>query len=302
MAASRKRKIVVTLFCLGVLFFIAIFVASLVALVSSSRSPYKNTKNQSIAVLKIEGVISESEKILKTIRDIRDNDNIKAIILRINSPGGLVAPSQEIFQEVKRLKDEHKKFVVASMETVAASGGYYVACAADSIVANPGTLTASIGVKMDFANLEKLYEWLKVKPYTLTSGRFKDIGSPNREMTPEEKKLILDMIQNIYEQFTSVVLESRKAKIKKEDLEKIADGRVMTGHQALQYGLVDRLGSFEDAIDEAKKLANITGEPNIIYPPKERLTVLRQLMEEIVIENIVSLFLMDKQPLPEWSF
>ena len=302
MAASRKRKIVVTLFCLGVLFFIAIFVASLVALVSSSRSPYKNTKNQSIAVLKIEGVISESEKILKTIRDIRDNDNIKAIILRINSPGGLVAPSQEIFQEVKRLKDEHKKFVVASMETVAASGGYYVACAADSIVANPGTLTASIGVKMDFANLEKLYEWLKVKPYTLTSGRFKDIGSPNREMTPEEKKLILDMIQNIYEQFTSVVLESRKAKIKKEDLEKIADGRVMTGHQALQYGLVDRLGSFEDAIDEAKKLANITGEPNIIYPPKERLTVLRQLMEEKVIEKIVSLFLMDKQPLPEWSF
>ena len=302
MASSRKRKIVVTLFCLGVLFFIVIFAAGVVALISSSKSPYKNTKGQSIAILKIEGVISESEKTLKTIRDIRDNENIKAIILRINSPGGLVAPSQEIFQEVKRLKEEKKKFVVASMETVAASGGYYVACAADSIVANPGTLTASIGVKMDFANLEKLYEWLKVKPYTLTSGRFKDIGSPNREMTPDEKQLILDMIQNIYEQFTSVVLESRKTKIKKEELEKIADGRVMTGHQALQYGLVDRLGSFEDAVDEAKKLAGITGEPNIIYPPKERITVLRQLMEEKVLEKIVSLFLMDKQPLPEWQF
>lgn len=302
MASSRKRKIVVTLFCLGVLFFVVVFVASLVALVSSSRSPYKNTKDQSIAVLKIEGVISESEKILKTIRDIRDNENIKAIILRINSPGGLVAPSQEIYQEVKRLKEEKKKFVVASMETVAASGGYYVACAADSIVANPGTLTASIGVKMDFANLEKLYEWLKVKPYTLTSGRFKDIGSPNREMTEEEKKLILDMIQNIYEQFTAVVLESRKTKVKKEELGKIADGRVMTGQQALQYGLVDRLGSFEDAVDEAKKLAGITGEPNIIYPPKEGMTVLRQLMEEKVLEKIVSLFLMDKRPVPQWLF
>ncbi len=302
MASSRKRKIVVTLFCLGVLFFIVVFVASTVALISSSQSPYKNTKDQSIAVLKVEGVISESEKILKAIRDIRDNQNIKAVILRINSPGGLVAPSQEIFEEVKRLKDENKKFVVASMETVAASGGYYVACAADSIVANPGTLTGSIGVKMDFANLEKLYEWLKVKPYTLTSGRFKDIGSPNRDMTPDEKKLILDMIQNIYEQFTSVVLESRKGKIKKEELAKVADGRVMTGHQALQYGLVDRLGSFEDAVDEAKKLAGITGEPNIIYPPTERMTVLRQLMQEKVLEKIVSFFLMDKHPLPEWQF
>lgn len=302
MANPKKRKWIVICILLVSFFLLIKF---LIKPFLSEETDYAGALPNSIAILKVEGVITESEEILEKIRDIRENKNIKALIIRINSPGGLVAPSQEIYRELKRLKEESSKFVVASMETVAASGGYYIACAADIIVASPGTLTASIGVKMDFANLEELYKWAKIKPYTLTSGKFKNVGSPNREMTSEEKQLLQDMIENIYQQFKNTVLESRKEKIDEQKLSEVADGRVMTGEQAYKIGLVDSLGTLEDAVHEAQKLAGITGKPHVIYPKKKKYSILSYLLDsetlsENIIEKITSKLYLYTKALPTW--
>ncbi|MBI2608579.1 MAG: signal peptide peptidase SppA [Deltaproteobacteria bacterium] len=300
MANPKKRKWIVVCVLLVSFFLLIKF---LFTSFLSEETDYAGARPNSIAILKVEGIITESEEILEKIRNIKENKNIKAVIIRINSPGGLVAPSQEIYRELKRLKEDNLKFVVASMETIAASGGYYIACAADTIVASPGTLTASIGVKMDFANLEEFYKWAKIKPYTLTSGKFKNVGSPNREMSSEEKKLLQDMIENIYQQFKNTVLESRKEKIDEQKLSEVADGRVMTGEQAHQVGLVDSLGTLEDAVYEAQKLAGITGKPHVIYPKKKKHSLLSYILEsENLVENITSRLFLYTKTLPAWMY
>jgi protease-4 len=228
-----------------------------------------------IAVVEIRGVINESSGIIEEINQYQEDAGVKAIILRIDSPGGGVGPSQEIHREILRVKA--KKKVVTSMGSVAASGGYYIACASDLIVANPGTITGSIGVLMEFTNIEELFKKIGIKGVVLKSGEHKDIGSPFREMTPDEKKIMQEVIDNIHQQFIQAVAAGRK--MDQEKVTEIADGRIFSGEQAKQIGLVDQLGNLQDAIDTTAKMVGIEGKPNILYP-KRRFSLLGLMMRE----------------------
>lgn len=217
-----------------------------------------------IAVVEVEGVITEPDSINKQIKEYGERDDVKAIVIRINSPGGGVGPSQEIYRELKKVRA--KKKVVASMGAVAASGGYYIAVAADKIIANPGTITGSIGVIMEFTDAEGLLSKIGLKGYVIKSGEYKDIGSPLRGMRDNEKKLLQDVIDDVYQQFISAVAENRKLKI--DAVRKFSDGRIFSGHQAMALGLVDEIGNFQDAIDTAAAMAHIKGKPVVLYPEK----------------------------------
>ena len=218
-----------------------------------------------IAIVEVRGAITESSGIIEEIHQYQEDEGVKAIILRIDSPGGGVGPSQEIHREISKVKS--KKKVVASMGSVAASGGYYIACASDRIVANPGTITGSIGVIMEFTNIEELFKKIGIKGVVIKSGEHKDIGSPFREMTPDEKKILQDAIDNVHQQFIEAVAKGRK--LDREKVVQIADGRIFTGEQAKQIGLVDEMGNLQDAIDTAAKMVGIAGKPNVIYPRKK---------------------------------
>jgi len=187
-----------------------------------------------------------------------------------------VGPSQEIYEEVRKIRG--KKVVVASMGALAASGGYYIACGADKIFANPGTITGSIGVIMQFVNVKDLIEKIGVKGFVIKSGSFKDTGSPVREMSPEERKLLQSVIDNVHSQFVNAVAEGRK--LPREDVLAIADGRILSGEQAKELGLVDVLGNQEDAVAEAGKMAKIEGEPRVVTIPKKKFSILDLLREE----------------------
>ncbi|HEY8280480.1 MAG TPA: signal peptide peptidase SppA [Bdellovibrionota bacterium] len=253
----------------------------------------------SIGVVKLKGVIMESQRTLKELKDFEEDTSIKAILLRIDSPGGAVGPSQEIHDAVLRVRKT--KPVVASFESVAASGGFYVAVAAQKIVSNPGSLTGSIGVIMDFANLSELYKWAKVERFNIKSGKFKDVGSENRPMTPEEKALLQDLIGNVYEQFLKAVAAGRGLKV--EEVRPIADGRILTGEQAFQAKLVDRLGGVDVALEEIRTLAKIDAKSklNLVYPePKKRSildvlgsgaadSLMKGLMEKLPLEGLQEL-------------
>ncbi len=242
-----------------------------------------------IGVVKIEGTIVESEPIIEKIIKFRKSKNIKAIILRINSPGGMVVPSQEIYQEVKKACREKK--VVVSMESIAASGGYYIACAADKIVANPGTLVGSIGVILQIENIEELLSKIGLKREIVKSGKYKDIGSMTRPMTEEEEAILQGFSDNIYYQFVDAVAEGRD--MKREEVLRLADGRIFTGEQAIKLGLIDRLGNLQDAISMTGEMVGIEGEPKVIYPKKKRPSVFDFIFEEAsksiarIMENIV---------------
>ncbi len=217
-----------------------------------------------IGVIPIEGAIMESQSIVSQLANFRKNKGIKAIILRIDSPGGGVGPSQEIYREVRRTIKTKK--VIVSMGSLAASGGYYVAAAADKIVASPGTITGSIGVIMEFIQLKELLKKIGISLEVMKSGEFKDIGSPHREMSERDKELILELITDIQDQFVEAVAEGRNLAV--EEVREIADGRVFSGAKAKELGLVDVLGNFQDAVDLAKKEAGIKGEATLVYPKR----------------------------------
>jgi len=231
-----------------------------------------------IAVVEVKGVITQSSGVIEEIEQYTADEGVKAIILRVDSPGGGVGPSQEIYREIMRIKSNSKKKVVTSMGSVAASGGYYIAAASDLIVANPGTITGSIGVIMQFSNLEELLRKIGVKGVVIKSGEHKDIGSPFREMTPEEKRLMQDVLDNVHEQFIQAVAEGRR--MDRAKVAQIADGRILTGEQAKNLGLVDELGNLQDTIDITAKLAGIVGKPNVLYP-KKRLSIWELLMRDM---------------------
>ena len=229
-----------------------------------------------VGVVKIEGTIVESESVIDKIIKFRKSKRVKAIILRINSQGGAVAPSQEIYQEVKKTCKEKK--VVVSVESIAASGGYYIACVADKIIANPGTLIGSIGVILHIENIEELLQKIGLKMKVIKSGKYKDIGSMTRTMTKEEKTLLQQFSDDIYYQFVNAVVEGRD--MKREEVLKLADGRIFTGAQAIKLGLIDELGNLQDAIAIAGEMVGIEGEPKVIYPKKERPSVLDFIFQE----------------------
>ncbi len=231
-----------------------------------------------IAVVEIRGLITQSTVVIEELHRYADDESIKAIILRIDSPGGGVGPSQEIYSEVMKIRTNKKKKIITSMGSVAASGGYYIASGSDLIVANPGTITGSIGVLMEFTNIEELFKKIGIKGVVLKSGEHKDIGSPFREMTPAEKKLIQSVINNVHQQFIQAVAEGRKMEYSR--VAQVADGRILTGEQAKQLGLVDQLGNLQDAIDTAAKMVGIEGKPIVLYP-KKRFSLLELLIEGI---------------------
>ncbi|MBH23320.1 MAG: signal peptide peptidase SppA [Myxococcales bacterium] len=272
----KRKGLLTVLFVFGFLFttfFLFMF------LVIGSVGKDLPVTGEGIGVVEIVGPIMDSRETVDQIRKYQRNDNIKAILLRIDSPGGAVAPSQEIYHAV--LKARKDKKVVASMGSVAASGGDYIACAADRIFANAGTVTGSIGVITQLTNFTDLAEMAKVDVITIKSGQYKDVGNAFREFEEKDRQFFEQMVLNIYEQFVKDVSEARGMKL--DDVRAVADGRVFTGLQALELGLVDELGTLYDS---AEYLAGEVGldkkDPNLIYPPEEEGDLLQQLVEGTV--------------------
>ncbi len=217
--------------------------------------------SKAVAVVEVSGLIRDSRGIVRQIKKFAQEPRVKAIVLRIDSPGGVVAPMQEIFEAIKEAKREGKK-VVASMGSIAASGGFYVALPCDCIVANPGTITGSIGVVMNFFVLEKFFQKLGVGFETIKSREYKDIGSPFRPMRPTERELLKGVVEDVYQEFVAAVMEERN--LTWEKMREIGDGRIFSGRQAKEFGLVDTLGGLETAIKIAAQMAGIKGEPKVI--------------------------------------
>jgi len=228
-----------------------------------------------IALIRVEGVIVDSRKIVKTLRRYRNDPDIKGILIRIDSPGGGVAPSQEIYDELIDIQNEGEKKLIASMGTVAASGGYYIASATDLIVANPGTLTGSIGVIMELTNIEGLLQKIGVEGVTIKSGKNKDVGSPFRKMKKEERALLQSVLDDVHSQFIEAVAEGRSLHI--EEVKRLADGRIFSGRQAQEVGLVDELGSLQFAIQRSAEMAGIKGRPQVVE--SEEKSLLTELLE-----------------------
>lgn len=271
---KRKRILV----GLGVIVALLIFFFGILFLIGrfSGRKSSGLAFGDKIAIVEVKGVIAQSSGIIEELGQYLEDKEVKAIILRIDSPGGGVGPAQEIYREVMKIRP--KKKVVTSMGSVAASGGYYIASASDLIVANPGTITGSIGVIMQFSNFEELLKKIGIKGVVLKSGEHKDIGSPFREMTPEEKKIMQEVLDNVHQQFIQAVADGRK--LDRAKVVEIADGRILTGEQAKNLGLVDQMGNLQDTIEITAKMVGISGKPNVLYP-KKRLSIWELLMRDM---------------------
>jgi protease-4 len=228
-----------------------------------------------IALIRVEGVILDSQTTIGDLKRFSENPSVKAIVIRIDSPGGGVVPSQEIYDAVKRVRSKNNKAVIASMGSVAASGGYYIAAATDRIVANPGTLTGSIGVIMETANVEGLLQKIGVEGVVIKSGKYKDVGSPLRKMSADEKGLLQAVMDDVHKQFIEAVAEGRSLELRAAQA--LADGRVFTGRQAKEAKLVDELGDLEDAIQLAAEVVGIEGEPKVVEP--RRRFSLREILD-----------------------
>jgi len=220
----------------------------------------------SIGVVQVEGTINDSRDIIESLKQFGDSSGVKAIVLRIDSPGGAVAPTQEVYEEIEKLKK--KKPVIASFGGMAASGGYYIGSACDEIVANPGTLTGSIGVIMQLGNVEELMKKIGVQGYSVKSGANKDLGSPLKALTPEGKAILQGLVDNVHAQFVRAVAKGRR--LTEDKVKALADGRVYSGEQAKGLGLVDVLGNMEDAVDLAAKRVGIKGKPQVVYSRAEQ--------------------------------
>ncbi|HQP32262.1 MAG TPA: signal peptide peptidase SppA [Deltaproteobacteria bacterium] len=247
---------------------------------------FEERRKPAIGILEVVGGIMSADESLETIKAYEEDDNIKAVVVRIDSPGGVVGPAQEIYQRLLKLKG--KKPVVASMSAVGASGAYYVACAADSIYALPGTLTGSIGVLMEFLDVSEGIGKLGIKAGSITSGTLKDAGTPFRPMTEQERAYFQDVINDTHAQFVEVVAKGRHMPLARA--RQLASGRVYTGRQAQQLGLIDRLGGFDMALDEAQRRVGIPGEPRLVWPAKPSRF-------DALIERLLDTF----SPLSGWS-
>ena len=259
-----------------------IFTLGIIAMVMWMSRSTDDYHGEAVGVVEVEGAIADARETIEAIRQFRDDDDIKAIVVRINSPGGAVGPSQEIYREIRKTVGTKK--VVASMGAVAASGGYYIACAADGIMANPGTITGSIGVIMGYTNFRQLLDKIGMVPVVIKSGPFKDTGSPTREMRDDERELLQSIVSGIHQQFVTAIAEGRN--MDRTQVETAADGRVFTGQDAKTRGLVDRLGNFEDALEWAGTLGGIEGDVVPVYARDKKLSLLRYLMSTSITRLI----------------
>ncbi len=260
----KKKRVFIVLGIIVVLFFLVLILRSMNGGTSIG---------QKVAVIDLTGIITKSDATIKLIHTYRDDPSIKAIVIRIDTPGGSVAPVQEIYSELQKIE----KPIVASMGGTAASGGYYVACAADTIMANPGTLTGSIGVIMQFTRMKGLYDKIGLEHQVIKSGEFKDTGSPFRSLTEEEQTVLQATVDNVYNQFVDTIFEARQSLLSRSEIAELADGRIFSGQQALDLKLLDRLGNLPEAIELAGELANIDGKPKVVRKEK-KTSLLEQLL------------------------
>jgi protease-4 len=269
----RKRSALLTVIVL-VLFFAALLgsIAWLSHRRGGGSGPVFGDK---VALLEVRGMIIDVQPVIEQLVKFTRDDSVKAVVFRIESPGGGVSPSQELYREIQRTAQ--KKPVVASMGSVAASGGYYIASGGQKIYANPGTITGSIGVIAQFTNLEELFKKIGFRMEVVKSGAYKDVGNPGRAMTPEEREYLQKLLDSVHQQFIRDVARGRR--MPEEKVREIADGRIFTGEQAKGLGLVDELGGLNDAIDAAAKMAGITGEPKLVYPEKKKISLLDYLID-----------------------
>jgi protease-4 len=257
------------------------FTVSLIALAvyfSDQEAPSFSLSTNQVALLEIEGAIFDSQTFNQQLKDYGRRSGVRAVVVRLNTPGGGVAATQEIYEAVLRFRTETRKKVIASMSSVAASGGYYVACATDRVYANPGSITGSIGVIAEWYNYGDLLRWAKIQDVVIKSGEYKDAGNPARPLTEAERAYFQRLIDGLYNQFVSAVVKNRK--MPEGAVRKLADGRVYTGEEAKQLGLIDDLGTLQDAIQAAARMSGIVGEPKILTPPKRKRSLLDFLLGE----------------------
>jgi len=249
-----------------------------------------------IAIIEIDGIIDNSEDIIRQFKKYGDDNSVSAIVLRVNSPGGAVAPSQEIYNQILKIR-ENGTYVVASLSSIAASGGYYIACAADTIIANPGTLTGSIGVIFSYLTFEGLMDKVGVEYEVVKAGNLKDVGNYSREMTQPEREMLQAALDDVHNQFVLAVSVGRNLDI--EQVEDLADGSIFTGNQACELGLVDKLGGLEDAVSLAGQMAGLGEDPRIVKEYPRRRTMLDYLAEQV--SGFIGVN-MPKNTWPRWEY
>ncbi len=251
----------------------ALFVVTVVALlVIVGRGDAEFAFGDRLQIVEVEGTLLDSRFLLEQLKRYEDTDSVRGILLNINSPGGDVAVSQELYAEVRRLREEKGKVVVAYLSSVGASGAYYIACAADQIIANPGTVVGSIGVIAEWLNYTELFEWAKLSNIVFKSGEFKDTGSPTRELTTAEREYFQGLIDDMYVQFVEAVATGRNLDI--EEVRQFADGRVFTGREARELKMIDKIGNLQDAVDLTAELAGVSGTPRLLELRREPVTLL----------------------------
>jgi protease IV len=260
------KRLAQILFFLVVVVFLGSLLIGVGGLIAALRSPAENVEKPSILALDLDGIIVDTREIVENLRKYRKDDRIKGVLLRINSPGGVVGPSQELWAELKHTREEFKKPVVAFCSAVAASGAYYAAVGADKIVTTPGCLIGSIGALMEFANLAKLYDWAKIDRYAITTGKFKDAGAEYQPLTSEQRALFQDLLNDVLAQFKAAIIEGRH--MKPEVLDQYADGRVFTGSQAVKLGFADSVGTWDDARRTLGQMTGLGDNPEVFKVKK----------------------------------
>ncbi len=280
MADRQSRTLLWILIGGGAFFLFALAIFSLVYLTLRAGTNEAGFGfGDRIGVVDLDGVILSPQPVVDELKDFADDSSIKAIILHVNSPGGGVAASEEIYREVKRVREEKKKKVIVSIETVGASGAYYVSSAADKIYADNGSIVGSIGVIAEWVNYGDLLKWAKLKPEVLKTGEFKDTGNPSRELTPAERTYMQSLIDNMFGQFIHAVADGRG--LKYDDVKGIADGKVWTGQEALSMKLIDKIGDFQAAVNDTAKSVGISGEPTLVRPERDRRSLLDLLVGDL---------------------
>ena len=277
--SERPRTLLWILIGGGAFFLFTLLIFSLLYFTSRDGSEFEIGGGDKIAVIDVEGVILEAKPFVDELKKYADDSSIKAIILRINSPGGGAAASQEMYDAVKRVRDQKKKLIVSSIETVGASGAYYIASGSSKIYANRASVVGSIGVIAEWVNYGDLLRWAKLKEVIFTAGELKDAGDPARDMTPAEREYLQSLVNDMYVQFVRDVADGRKLQV--ENVKGMASGRVWTGEQALGLKLIDQIGGFQDAVDATAKAVGIHGEPSLVHPEEKKKTLFDILFGDV---------------------
>jgi protease-4 len=283
--ATKRDKVIVLVIVLAAIFIFGFLGLTMLFMSRASSDLTLGSLGGRVALVEVNGIIENSHDVIRQLKKYEDDASIRALVIRIDSPGGGVAASQEIYDQLLKFRNKDK-YIVASMGSVAASGGYYIACAADTILANPGTVTGSIGVIFSFLVFENLMDKAGIKLEVVKSGDLKDVGNPAREMDPRERAMLQSVIDDTYDQFVNVVSERRGLDI--DFVKSLADGSIFTGRQAREKALVDKMGTLEDAISMAGEMADLGSDPRVVKERLYRRTLFEQLISMLGIDILKS--------------